>query len=220
MTNNKTGYVFSKETGEYIGTELVYLEVRTGNYPHADNVTFIEPPKTGEHQKQRWNGAGWDIVADYRGVIYYNTKGEIVGMITDLGDIEDKIIKEPPRIDTFHELSWGNNDWNITLKKDCIEKDGMIRYMIQPERILAGLEELPDNMKIVDGEVFFKDRDDLFNEGKMTIEEYNKEVDEERQLRFSAETDKMGLMYLRGECTKEEWVAAMDKIREELPKKE
>ena len=40
MENSKIGYIFDKTTGEFLGTEIVYLEKRTGNYPHADNITF------------------------------------------------------------------------------------------------------------------------------------------------------------------------------------
>ena len=220
MENSKIGYAFDKTTGEFLGIETVYLEKRTGNYPHADNVVFIEPPKVIEYQKQRWNGTSWDIVSDFRGKKYYNVNGEQIGIITELGiGDKDVIIKTPPEIDIFHKLYWGNNDWNIILKEDCVENDGQFRYMTPDEKILAGLEKISDDMKIEDNKIVPKTRDDYFNEGKITIEEYNRQVDEERQLRYSNETDKMGLMYLRGECTLEEWKSAMDKIREELPKK-
>lgn len=219
MENSKIGYIFDKMTGEFLGTEIVYLEKRTGNYPHADNITFVEPPEVIEHQKQRWNGTSWDIVADFRGEKYYDVDGLEVGIIIELGDLDDKIIKTPPQIDEFHKLHWKDDDWNIILKEDCVEEDGQFRQMNQAEKIIAGLEEIPDGMKIVNGELTIKDRDDLYAEGKITFEEYNKQVDEERQMRYKMETDKMALMYLRGECTLEEWKSAMDKIREELPKK-
>ena len=219
MEDYKIGYSFSKINGEFIEEEIVYLEEATGLYPCASNVTFIAPPQVGEHQKQIWVGNGWEIVSDYRGEKYYNTKGEELGIVSELG--VDVIVKIPPEIDRqFYDLEWNGLDWIIALKKDCIiGKDGNPREMNQVEKIQAGLEEMPDGMKIVDNMLTFKTRDDLFAEGKMTVEQYNADVDTERESRFKSETDKMGLMYLRGECTLDEWKSAMDKIREELPKK-
>lgn len=219
MEDYKIGYSFDKRTGEFISEEIVYLEKATNTYPCADNVTFIEPPVVTEHQKQVWTGNDWSILSDYRGEKYYNTKGEELGIVSELG--VDVIVKIPPEIDRqFYELEWNGLDWSIALKKDCIiGKDGNPREMNQVEKIQAGLEEMPDGMKIVDNMLTFKTRDDLFAEGKMTVEQYNADVDAERESRFKSETDKMGLMYLRGECTLDEWKSAMDKIREELPKK-
>ena len=223
MDNYKIGYVFNKLTNEYVGEEIVYVEKRTGLYPCSDNVTFIKPPETGEHQKAVWNGKGWNIMPDFRGKIYYNQKGEAIGIIQDFGDLEDKIIIPPPTgLKNYEDFRWNNliKDWEVFLKKGYKRnKDNEVVLMTPVERIEAGIDELPENMKIVDGELYAKTIDELYDEGKLTVEEYNKKIDEFRQSRFLMETDKMGLMYLRGECTLEEWKSAMDKIREELPKK-
>ena len=168
MKDYKIGYTFDKSTGKFISIEKIYLEKRTGLYPHADNVVFKEPPETEEHEGAYWDGKKWTVKVD----------------------------------------------------EGYIKKNGSIREMTRVEKIEAGLEELTDYEKIEDGKIVPKTRDDLFNEGKLTVEEYNKQVDQERQNRYMMETDKMALMYLRGEYTLEEWKAAMDKIREELPKKE
>lgn len=218
--NYKTGYTYSKETGEYIGEEIVYQEKATGTYPCADNVTFVKPPAAGEHQKQVWNGQKWSVVADYRGEIVYSEEGKPVGFVGDLGiDGSSVILKAPPEVDPAYTLSWDGEDWKLTLKEGYVKEGGVAREMTTEEKIIAGLLPLPDDMKIEDGHVVSKTRDDLYDEGKITVEEYNELVDQERQARYQAETDKMGLMFLRGECTLEEWVAAMDKIRAETPKK-
>ena len=81
------------------------------------------------------------------------------------------------------------------------------------------MEDLPEGCKIEDGRVVLKTLDDTLNDGDISLQEYNEEIDRRREYRYQAETDKMGLMYLRGECSLEEWKAAMDKIRQELPKK-
>lgn len=196
MNDYKIGYVFYPLTGEFIGTEIVYFEKRIGDYPHASNVVFIEPPKIGENQKQVWTGKDWKIVQDYRDKIYFNDEGDPVGIIKELGEIGDKIIKEPPKVDSHKHIKYNyqRDDWDIILDEGFIKdsESGLIRE---------------------------KTKEELYEEGKITLEEYNEYIRQERQMRFFTETDKMGMMYLRGECTLEEWKSAMDKIREELPKK-
>lgn len=60
----------------------------------------------------------------------------------------------------------------------------------------------------------------LFNEGIITVAEYNAEIDRMRESEYQTYTDKIGLMVLRGEATKEEWLQAMDTIRAKYPHKE
>lgn len=165
--NYKIGYSFDKATGRYVASERVYVEIKTGRYPCADNVVFTEPPTTREHEGAYWNGTDWELKIDD-------------------GYTEDK---------------------------------GNIREMTLGEKVDAGIENIPDGFKVEGDAIVPKTIDDLFDEGKLTTEEYNKKIDEQRQARYTRETDPMAMMYLRGECTKEEWVAAMDKIRAELPKK-
>lgn len=221
MDNYKIGYSFSIENGEYIGVETVYLEKKTGLYPCADNVTFVEPPEVGEHQKQTWNGKEWDIVDDYRGSNIYDETGKIIGVVDFLGDVSSVIIKEPPVLADYEILSWDkvNREWVVSVKTGFIRDGENTREMTYVEKIEAGLEKLPDDMKIEGNSVVYKTIDELYNDGIIGVNEYNELITQERERRYVLETDKMGLMYLRGECTLEEWKSAMDKIREELPKK-
>ena len=223
MENYKIGYVYSPTTKEFIGEEIVYLEKRTGKYPCADNVVFVEPLETKKNQTNIWDEEKWILVDDFRGFVLYDKKGNPEGVVDHIGKLYDnEIITEPPKtiLNEHEHLKWNGNKWIVELENLYIYDNDKIRLMTEVEMIQSGKKELPENMKIINDELLPKTRDDLFNEGKLTTEEYNKEVDEERQARYTAETDKMGLMYLRGECTIEEWKAAMDKIREELPKKE
>lgn len=196
MENNKIGYVFDKINKEFIGTEIVYLEKRTGDYPHADNVVFIAPPEIKEHQKQIWTGKDWKIIPDFRGKRWFRKDGSVGGIIDFLGELNDEILEEPPRHEPAEKVKYNYKDkkWVVELQEGFIRDSGtnLIRE---------------------------KTKEELYDEGKMTLEEYNEYIRQERQMRFMTETDKMGLMYLRGECTLEEWKSAMDKIREELPKK-
>lgn len=221
MGNYKIGYSYNIATGEFESEEFVYLEKSTGNYPHAHNVTFIKPPKTEENQVAVFRNGNWIIMPDYRGKSIYNKSGDSIGEISYIGEIrKEDIIESPPEVNEHEHLIYENNTWVKNLDQGYLNDNGTIREMTEVEKINAGLEELPEGMKIVNGELTDKTLDDLYDEGKITKEEYNNSIDFERQLRYQSETDKLGLMYLRGECTKEEWTAAMDKIREELPKKE
>lgn len=220
MEKYKIGFVFNKGTGEYIGTETIYVEKRTGNYPHADNVTFVEPLPVKEHQVNVWNGSGWNIVPDYRGEICFDKEGHPVGIVDRIGDV-DFILLVPPKTKAHEKLKWNGAGWDVLLEKGYkYDEENNPVIMTRVERIKAGEEELPDDMKLEDDTIVFKTKDELFSEGKLTVDEYNKRVDGERLLRYQAETDPMAMMYLRGECTKEEWLTAMDKIRAELPKKD
>lgn len=60
-------------------------------------ATSIEPPEVGEHEAARWTGEAWEVVADYRGHVYWTDGGE-KHEITELG-IEppaDALDEEPP----------------------------------------------------------------------------------------------------------------------------
>ena len=223
MKNYKIGYSFSKITGEFISKEIVYLEKRTGEYPHADNVTFIEPPYVGENQKQIWTGKDWKIVSDYRGRTYYNENGEPMGEIENLSDIDDKIIIPPPVVEFPKKVSWnpGIGDWNIVLEKGYkFDSNNNIVEMTAIEKIEAGLDELPDDMKIENNELVLKTIDDYFKEGKITVKEYNEHQRQMREGTYMTTTDKIGLMVLRGEATMEEWQAAIQAVKEKWPYKE
>lgn len=75
--------LWSKDTGQH-------APALTPREPLPDTLTAIAPPHVGEHQAPRWNAqhAGWDVVADYRGVAYWTADGTH-HVITALGE-------EPP----------------------------------------------------------------------------------------------------------------------------
>lgn len=217
----KTGYLFSLKTGEFLYAIKIYVEARTGNYPKARNVTFVKPPKLKEHEASVWKKEKWEIVPDYRGMARYKEDGSKDGNIEELGEVPE-IKKEPPERKDHISLTWDKTleDWVQAPEKGYTYDDkGELREMSQAEKIEAGFEDLPEGFKIEDGQVVLKTLDDKLNDGDISLQEYNEEIDRQREYRYQAETDKMGLMYLRGECSLEEWKAAMDKIRQDLPKK-
>lgn len=92
--------------------------------------------------------------------------------------------------------------------------------MTQIERIEAGLEKIPEGLKIINGEFFELTLDDKYEMGKITVAEYNAEIDRIREAEYRIHTDKIGLMVLRGEKTMNEWISAMEEIRRKYPKKD
>ncbi|MBR4797378.1 MAG: hypothetical protein IK040_06725, partial [Spirochaetia bacterium] len=88
------------------------------------------------------------------------------------------------------------------------------------ERVEAGLEQLPEGCKIENGEILPKTQEELLEEGKITLAEYNEYVRQMREAEYRESTDKIGLMVLRGEATQEEWLAAIQAVKEKWPYKE
>lgn len=221
MENYKIGYTFNTTTGELLGTETVWLERATGRYPHAANVTLTAPPEAKENKARLWDGKKWKYVPDYRGTVFYNENGFLEGTITELGeDIKGKITKRPPEIMPHHVLAWNGKDWETPLEKGYIEEAGEVRPMTQAEKIISGIEALPEHCKIQDGEVVLKTQEELLDEGKITLADYNEYVREQREAEYRRSTDKIGLMVLRGEATKREWEDAILAVKVKWPYKE
>ena len=223
MENYKIGYIFDMTTGELLGSEVVYLEKATGTYPHARNVTLVRPPMTGEHETAIWNYGKecWDKVADFRGMPWWNSDGTAGGIIDRLGDT-DRILTEPPEKGEHEKLEWKNGSWQKSPADGWIadKTTGEIREMTQVEKIYAGLEHLPEGWKIDAGEIVPKSMDELYDEGAVTLEEYNDYIRRCRELEYRKTTDKIGLMVLRGEATEREWKDAILAVKVKWPYKE
>lgn len=195
MRKYKIGYTFDKLSGRFIGSEKVYEEIITGNYPCADNVVFEAPPECRENEYSRWDGKTWEKHIE-EGFIEENG---IIREMTPIERIESGIDKLP------EGMKIENNE---------------IIPMTPVERIENGLDELPEDMKIENGKIIPKSIDDYYKEGKITVAEYNAEIDRIREAEYQKHTDKIGLMVLRGEKTMNEWISAMEKIRTKYPKKD
>lgn len=73
------------------------LDPMRGDPRTPRGATSIEPPAAGEHQAAHWAGAGWELVPDWRGHVYYTADGQR-HEITELG-IEppaDALDEAPP----------------------------------------------------------------------------------------------------------------------------
>ena len=223
MEGYKTGWSWDLRTGELIGPETVWLEKATGTYPCAANVTFKAPPVLGDHETAVWNQvkADWDVKKDYRGMLWWNADGTPGGIIEDLGD-EGKIIIEPPELAHYEKTDWENDAWKIKLKEGWIKDkaSGEVRQMTQVEKIYAGLEEIPDGCKIADGQIVAKSMSELYDDGKVSLDEYNDYIRQMREEEYRLNTDKIGLMVLRGEATQREWQDAILAVKVKWPYKE
>lgn len=223
MEEYKWGYSWNVQTGEFMSKEAVWLEKATGKYPCASNVTFKRPPATGDRETAVWNRAkgDWDKVADLRGMPWWNPDGTFGGIIESLHET-GKITTRPPELKDHECVTWNKDRWEIKPAEGWVTDrlTGEIRAMTQVERIIAGVEQLPDTMKIENGELIAKTMDELYDEGKITLEEYNENARQEREAEYKRTTDKIGLMVLRGEATKEEWENAILAVKAKWPYRE
>ena len=90
--------------------------------------------------------------------------------------------------------------------------------MTEAEKVEAGLRNLKDDEKIENGQIVSKTKKELFDEGKLSKEEYNAYIDELRQAAYSREADPLGLQVLRGDIKKEEWLEKIEEIKKRYPK--
>jgi len=92
--------------------------------------------------------------------------------------------------------------------------------MSAAEKVTAGLIQLKADEKIEGIYIVKKSKKELYDEGKLSKEEYNLYIDELRQAAYRQETDQLGMQVLRGELDKFEWLAKINEIKRRYPKEE
>ena len=92
--------------------------------------------------------------------------------------------------------------------------------MTEAEKVAAGLIQLKPDEKIENGYIVSKTKKELYDEGKISKEEYNRYMDGLRQAAYSRESDPLGMQVLRGELDKSEWLTKIDEIKKRFPKVE
>ena len=92
--------------------------------------------------------------------------------------------------------------------------------MTEAEKVAAGLIQLKPDEKIENGYIVPKTKKELYDEGKISKEEYNRYIDDLRQATYSRESDPLGMQVLRGELDKSEWLAKINEIKRRYPKEE
>jgi len=92
--------------------------------------------------------------------------------------------------------------------------------MSEAEKVAAGLIQLKPDEKIEGDYIVKKSKKELYDEGKISKEEYNLYIDELRQAAYRQETDQLGMQVMRGELDKSEWLAKINEIKRRYPKEE
>ena len=92
--------------------------------------------------------------------------------------------------------------------------------MSEAEKVEAGLKPLKDDEKIENGQIVPKTKKELYDEGKLSKEEYNLYIDELRQSAYAREADPLGMQVLRGDIKKEAWLEKIEEIKKRYPKVE
>lgn len=92
-------YIYDEKTKEYTGTQNAFIDPletkKQGKnvYLVPANATAKKPLKTKENQAVIFNGSEWEIIADYRGKIYYI--GTEQHEMKELGDLPKGATFEP-----------------------------------------------------------------------------------------------------------------------------
>lgn len=92
--------------------------------------------------------------------------------------------------------------------------------MSEAEKVEAGLKTLKDDEKIENGQICPKTKKELYDEGKLSKEEYNLYIDKLRQSAYAREADPLGMQVLRGDLKKSEWLEKIEEIKKRYPKVE
>nr|DAS10279.1 MAG TPA: hypothetical protein [Caudoviricetes sp.] len=93
-------------------------------------------------------------------------------------------------------------------------------YMTEAEKVAAGLIQLKADEKIEGSYIVKKSKKELYDEGKLSKEEYNLYIDNLRQAAYKQESDPLGMQVVRGELDKSEWLAKIAEIKQRHPKVE
>ena len=92
--------------------------------------------------------------------------------------------------------------------------------MSEAEKVAAGLIQLKPDEKIEGNYIVKKSKKELYDEGKLSKEEYNLYIDNLRQAAYKQESDPLGMQVVRGELDKSEWLAKIAEIKQRHPKVE
>ena len=92
--------------------------------------------------------------------------------------------------------------------------------MTEAEKVAARLRVLKDDEKVEGDYVVKKTKKELYDEGRLSKEEYNLYIDNLRQAAYNREADPLGMQVLRGDLKKSEWLEKIEEIKKRYPKVE
>ena len=92
--------------------------------------------------------------------------------------------------------------------------------MSEAEKVTAGLIQLKADEKIEGDYIVKKSKKELYDEGKLSKEEYNLYIDNLRQAAYKQESDPLGMQVMRGDIDKSVWLTKIAEIKQRYPKVE
>ena len=90
--------------------------------------------------------------------------------------------------------------------------------MTDSEKVKAGIIQLKPDEKIEGDFIIQKTKKELYDEGKLSKEEYNLYIDALRQSAYAREADPLGMQVLRGDLDKAVWLEKIEEIKKRYPK--
>lgn len=203
-------YTFNSE-GLYTGKSSIQTALSTDK----------EPPMCSKHQVQVWNGDKWIIQYDYRGITLYSkddptctyipaTFGALPYGYTD---------KKPPELKNGEMATFVDNigEWVKKCQPGWKYVDYIPVPMNEREMVESGLIVLDVYSKIDGDRIVPKTPYELYDEGIITLEEANNDIRMIREDYYVHSTDKMYLMSVRGECTQQDWLDAIQAVKDRYP---
>ena len=92
--------------------------------------------------------------------------------------------------------------------------------LTEAEKVKAGLKTLKNDEKVEGDYVIKKTKKELYDEGKLSKEEYNLYIDELREADYRREADPLGMQVMRGDVEKNIWIEKIEEIKKRHPKVE
>lgn len=94
----------------YVGQATADLNIyaRDGSYIIPGGCIDTNPPELTEGHAARWNGEGWDFLADHRGKIAYRKTDGTAVTISQVGSLSDDLTMIAP---PSEYCEWGGEKW-------------------------------------------------------------------------------------------------------------
>ena len=157
----------------------------------------------GEKPKQEKEGSTYIYASNIRANI-----GDDVRMYEDLINGEKKSLKKLVEENLIQPPEG----------KKLNEEGTAFEDLTETEKVEAGLRTLKEDEKIEGDYIVKKTKKELFDEGKITKEEYNLYIDELREADYRREADPLGMQVMRGDIEKNIWLEKIEKIKKRHPK--
>ena len=145
---------------------------------------------------------------------YINVENCNVNIGDDIRIYKDLLTGEKKSLKVLVEEKLVQTPKGKKLNKDGTDFEEMSKF----EMVKAGLKTLKNDEKIEGENIIKKTHKELYDEGKLSKEDYNSFIDEVRQSEYAREADPLGLQALRGDIEKSVWLEKIEEIKKRYPK--